>query len=266
MHSREEHLDVLLTGPRSRVPVPVWIRPYSPKTVAGDDVERLHSLPDLTVVEAEGPGAVLRREGFLSSLAKQHSRTPHPSMILFVFKAGKLDPDAKTLSDVLAFFQRFTDVEFARGAKQAEFAVQQVQAKLRLSRSRAARLRTRPNPLGHLEREISATSDLRATSGRLSAQRVAKVFGLSVAELAKLLGRSRQAVSKTDDAESIQPGLAPFARCARLLAVLPSEDFRAWLHLPNEQLEGQTPSAIIREGGVETVAELAEDMLSGSPA
>ncbi len=187
-------------------------------------------------------------------------------MILFVFKAGKLKLDAQVLSDVLAFFQRFTDVEFARGAEQAAFAVQQAQAKLLLSRSRAARTGKRRHSLGRLEREISATSDLRSASGRLSARLVAGEFGLSVAELAKLLGRSRQAVSKTDDAESIQAGLAPFARSARLRAVLQSEDFRAWLHLPNEQLEGRSPSAMIREGGVETVAELAEDMLSGSPA
>ncbi len=266
MHATERHPDILLTSPRSRVPVPLWIRPYSPKTVAGDDVGRLRSLPQLTVVEAEGPGAVLRREGFLSTLAKQHSRTPGPSMILFVFKTGKLALDVKVLSDVLAFFQRYTDVEFARGADQAAFAMQQVLAKLLLSRSRAARTETRPDPLANAAREISATSDLRATSGRLSARKVAKAFGLSVAELAKLLGRSRQAVSKTDDAESIQPGLAPFARSARLRTVLSSEDFRAWLHLPNEQLEGRSPSAMIREGGVETVAELAEDMLSGSPA
>ena len=266
MHPSEEHLDILLTGPRSRVPIPVWMRPYSPKTVPGDDVRTLRRLPDLTVVEAEGPSAVLRREGFLSSLAKQHSRTPGPSMILFVFRAGKLDLEAKVLSDVLAFFQRFTDIEFARGADQAAFAVQQVLAKLHLSRSRVARRIPKQDPLGKLEQELSSTSDLRATSGRLSAKKVAGAFGLSVAELAKLLGRSRQAVSKTDDAESIQPSLAPFARSARLRTVLPSEDFRAWLHLPNEQLEGRSPSAVIREGGVKTVAELAEDMLSGSPA
>ena len=125
---------------------------------------------------------------------------------------------------------------------------------------------TYQNPLGKLARVISATSDLRAGSGRLSAKRIAAAFGLSVAELAKQLGRSRQAVSKTDDAESIQEGLAPFARVARLRAVLAGEDFRAWLHLPNEQLDGRSPSAVIREGGVEAVAELAEDMLSGSPA
>ncbi len=264
MIATAEHLDVLLTSPSARVPIPLWIRPYSPKTVAGDDVRTLRRLPELTVVKAEGPGAVLRRAGFLSSLATQHSRTPGPSMILFVFKAGRPRLDAQKLSDVLVFFQRFTDVEFARGAEQAAFALQQASAKLFLSRTRAARGSTGADPLGKLAGVISATSNLRAESGRLSARNVAASFGLSVAELAKQLGRSRQAVSKTDDAESIQEGLARFARVARLRAVLSTKDFRAWLHLPNEELDGRSPYAVIRDGGVETIAELAEDMLSGS--
>ncbi|HEX9731754.1 MAG TPA: hypothetical protein VGG06_07165 [Thermoanaerobaculia bacterium] len=41
---------------------------------------------------------------------------------------------------------------------------------------------------------------------------------------------------------------------------------RAWLRTPNELLDGRSPWAVIRDGNVESVAELAEDMLSGSPA
>jgi uncharacterized protein (DUF2384 family) len=48
--------------------------------------------------------------------------------------------------------------------------------------------------------------------------------------------------------------------------VLSDEDLRAWLRTPNELLDGRSPWAVIRDGNVESVAELAEDMLSGSPA
>ncbi len=257
--------DLLLTGPGARIPIPAWMRPYSPRTVAGDDVGSLRQLPELTVVETEEPGTVLRYAGFLSSLATRHSRTPGPSKILFVFKAKRAKVDAKKLSDVLVYFRRVTDVEFARGAEQAVFALQEALAKLLVLKSRAARTES-PDPLGDLASVIAATSGLRAESGRLSAQKVAASFGLSVAELAKLLGKSRQAVSKTADAESIQEGLAPFARIARLRTVLSGEDFRAWLHLPNELLDGHSPSAVIRDGRVGVVADLAEDMLSGNPA
>ncbi len=60
-------------------------------------------------------------------------------------------------------------------------------------------------------------------------------------------------------------GLAPFARIVRLRTVLSGEDLQAWLHLPNELLDGRSPWAVIRSGKVDAVAELAEDMLSGSP-
>lgn len=262
MEAVTEHLDVILTGPGTRIPIPTWMRPYSPRAVAGDDVGSLSRLPELTVVEVEEPSAVLRRTAFLSSLAAQHEKTPGPSKILFVFKAKKFVVDAKKLSAVLIFFSRYKDVEFVRGADQAAFAFQGAVAKLLV----ANRMGHSTHTLSGLTNVIVATSPLRAKSGRLSAQKVAALFGLSVAEVAKLLGKSRQAVSKTEDAESIQEGLAPFDRAARLRTVLSDEGFRAWLHLPNELLDGRSPWALIRSGNVEAIAELAEDMLSGNPA
>ncbi|MCP4592990.1 MAG: hypothetical protein GY842_19830 [bacterium] len=226
----------------------------------------LRCLPELTVVEADEPSTVLERAGFLNSLAAQHSKTPGPSKILFVFKAKKSTIDAKNLSEVLVFFSRFADVDFARGADQAAFALQEALAKLLVLRTRSARAGLTPDPLGNLASVIAETAGLRAKSGRLSAQKVAAAFGSSVAGLAKLLGRSRQAVSKSPDAESIQVDLAPFTRIARLRTVLSDDDFRAWLNLPNEYLDARSPWAVIRSGNVEAVAELAEDMLSGSPA
>jgi hypothetical protein len=218
------------------------------------------------VVEADGPRAILRRSDFLDSLERQHSRTPGAAKILFVFKDRRSDVDARRMSDVLSHFSRLTDIEFARGSHQAAFALQEVIAKIWVSRSRAADAGAADDPLGRLKGVIAATASLRAESGRLSARRVADTFGLPVAELARLLGKSRQALAKTDDADSSQAGLAPFARIARLRAVLSDEDFRAWLHLPNAELDGGTPLDVIREGKAAIVADLAEDMLSGSPA
>ena len=81
-----------------------------------------------------------------------------------------------------------------------------------------------------------------------------------------LFGGGADRLPNSEYAESIQEDLASFARIARLRAVLSAEGLRAWLHLPNDLLDGHSPRAVIRGGGVETVAELAEDMLSGSPA
>jgi len=123
----------------------------------------------------------------------------------------------------------------------------------------------RDDPLGRLKSIIAATADLRAASGRLSARRVAEAFGLTLAQLAAAIGKARQTVWKTDDAEAIQPRLFPFERTARLRTVLSESDFRSWLNMPNEQLDDRTPIELIRNGKADTVADLAEDMLTGNP-
>jgi len=60
--------------------------------------------------------------------------------------------------------------------------------------------------------------------------------------------------------------LQPFERVARVRAVLSQNDFRKWLHLANDQLDGRTPLEAIRHGKVAVVADLVEDMLTGSPS
>jgi hypothetical protein len=124
----------------------------------------------------------------------------------------------------------------------------------------------RDDPLGRLKSVIAATADLRAPSGRLSARRVAEAFGLTLAQLAAAIGKARQTVWKTDDAEALQPRLFPFERIARLRTVLPESDFRSWLNMPDGQLDDRTPIELLRNGEADTVADLAEDMLTGIPS
>jgi DNA-directed RNA polymerase specialized sigma24 family protein len=118
--------------------------------------------------------------------------------------------------------------------------------------------------LGQLKSVVSATEDLRTASGRLSSRKVAEAFGLSVAELSRLIQRSRQAVSKTPDAESLQPALARFERIARLKAVLSESEFLRWLRMPNEQLDNRSPLDGLREGRADEIADFVEDMLTGN--
>jgi hypothetical protein len=121
------------------------------------------------------------------------------------------------------------------------------------------------DPLKRLKSTIAATADLRAASGRLSARKVADAFGMTLAQLAAAIGKARQTVWKTDDAEALQSRLFAFERTARLRTVLSESDFRSWLNMPNEQFDDRTPIELIRNGKADTVADLAEDMLTGNP-
>lgn len=261
-----EYPQVLLTGPGKRARIPPWVQGKFAVTIATvNQLRRLSRLPELTIVRATEPATVLSEQGFLLLLAARHRQTPTPAKILFVFDADGPHADPRVLLELLLFFDRAGDVELARSGEDAAFALDEALAKIWAALDRETKPSKPTDPLGQLKTVIAATADLRSVSGRLSAQRVATAFGLSLAELAALIGRSRQTLWKTDDAESVQEKLFPFERIVRLRAVLAESDFRSWLNMPNDQLDEETPLALIRGGEVGIVADLAEDMLTGSP-
>ena len=134
------------------------------------------------------------------------------------------------------------------------------------SSAAASPARVTPTGLGQLQALVEATGDLRAASGNLCANAVAESFGVSVNQLAGWLGRTRQAVSKTPDADSLQDGLATFEQVARLRTVLAPDTFRKWLRMPNGQLGGAKPLNLLATGRQRPiVAGLVEDMLTGMP-
>lgn len=136
--------------------------------------------------------------------------------------------------------------------------------KLKLIEAKLA-LEPRSSPLDRVKVVIDATADLHGPSGRLSATAVADVFGVSQSKLAEWLGRTRQAVSKTPEAESLQKALAFYERTARLRCMVPGEDFKKWLRVPNQQLDQSKPLDLLAKGEGQVVADLVDDMLTGSP-
>jgi Antitoxin Xre/MbcA/ParS C-terminal toxin-binding domain len=263
--TRRDYPQVLLTGPGAKTQVPAWIRGrFSPKVATAHQIRRLLRLPQLTVVRASEPESVLKAEGFLSLLADRLHHTPVPAKILFVFDTRRRRTNPRTLLQVLSHFDRTEAVEFARGAEQACLALDSAVAKIWADLPEQA-----PAPatdlLGRLKSVIAATADLRSESGRLSARKVAEAMGLPLSQLAAAIGKPRQSVWKTDDAEAIQERLLPFERVARLRAVLSKRDFLSWLNMANDQLDGRTPIDLLRVGRADLVADLAEDMLTGSP-
>ena len=109
-------------------------------------------------------------------------------------------------------------------------------------------MRAASKELGQLQALITATADLRTAGANLSADAVAEAFGVSLNQLAGWLGRTRQALSKTPDADSLQDGLVTFK----------------WLRMPNGQLDGTKPLDLLATGRDRSmVAGLVEDTLTG---
>ena len=132
------------------------------------------------------------------------------------------------------------------------------------SASVSARKVARPSPLDQMKTVVGSTADLREANGNLSAARIARVFGVSMSQLAGWLGRSKQAVSKTPDADSLQPALGYFERVARMRLVTGNDaGFRKWLRTPNELLENASPLELLAKGEWQVMADYVDDALTG---
>jgi hypothetical protein len=124
----------------------------------------------------------------------------------------------------------------------------------------------RPSPLDQVQGALAATADLRVANGNLSADRVAKLFGVPLSQLAGWLGRSKQAVSKTPDADSLQDALGYFERVARLRLLLKDDgEFRKWLRTPHPDVVGKNPMELLARNEGQALADFVDDILSGTP-
>lgn len=109
-------------------------------------------------------------------------------------------------------------------------------------------------------------ADIRAESGNLSAKMIAELFGVKLTEVGEWIDRKKAALSKTPDAESIQPLLEPLAQIAFYRKVLGDDaTFRKWLRTDHELLQQKSPLHWIKEGKAREVAEFVEDALTGQP-
>lgn len=269
--SQLELPETILTGPAAGLSVPNWMAPLAPRVTKPKDFEKVDQLPGLTIVWFAALQPLLRQRTFLTWLSRGVARSRRSSRVVFVFESEekRTEPGMEVAArflPLLNYFEQPADLEIAFGSDEAKTTVWEAVAKYTVLRNQLVHTGESDDPLSQVKEILAATKDLRAKSGRLAADKVAAAFDLSVAELSGLVGRTRQAISKTPDADSLQPLLRPFERAARLRAELDAEQFRSWLYLTNWQLQGRTPLDLIREGKVGVVADLAEDLLTGQPA
>ncbi len=124
----------------------------------------------------------------------------------------------------------------------------------------------RPSPIDHVREIVEASNDLREENGNLSAKKIADLFGLSLGDVARWLGGTRQALSKTPDADSLQDALGYFERIARLRTILTdAAAFRKWLRIPNPALDGKRPIDFLKKKLWQELADFVDDTLTGSP-
>lgn len=206
---------------------------------------------------------------WIHEVASLQNQTSTPPYVIFTFSAGGLRLHKSESGESQALMEklqkRLKEFKYPERVDVAsEEHAEELVMKLRLIGAKLD-LEPRSSPLDQVKKVMKATVKLRGPSGRLSATAVAEAFGVSQSKLAEWLGRTRQAVSKTPEAESLQHALSFYERAARLLSRVSAEDFKKWLRMANAHLDQRKPLDLLAKGEGQVVADLVDDMLTGSP-
>jgi len=222
----------------------------------------------ITIVDTANPEAFTQDQDFARALAERFEEGPRSNFLVLTFEqAERIEPAVKV--KLLTPFAHPERVEISEDIRTVPRLVESLAAKIQVLHEREATGRPpapRLSPLDRVKGIVSASSDLRVENGNLSAVTIARVFGFSLNALAQLLGRTRQALNKTPDADSLQNELSYFERIARLRTALSDDaEFRKWLRMPRLELNDETPLRWIEHKRWEALADLVDDMLTGAP-
>lgn len=242
--------------------IPRWARGFNTQRNTVAEISKAEDLPEIIVLKAPSAnihGAQQRQiHNFVERL--EHSTQPFKLVLSF---ATKKSANLENMVEVLRLFSSDLrpNIEISSNIETLEESLNEAFAKFLLVETESGR-----DPLANARNVVAAVRPLLAASGRLSAKAIAEKFGMSVAQLARQIGQSRQALSKTPDAPGIQMFLRPYERIFRLRTVFSNRNFHAWLERPNRELDDASPMELLNESHADIIADLVEDMLLGTPA
>jgi hypothetical protein len=260
--ARSSAPEIVITGVE-RVNKFSWADIFHAHLSSWSEFESRNTLPSVTVFCAARYDDATDK--YLGLLAKKCLHASSPSIVLCYLDEPKLSWE--NMAQQMGRFPGNAHIDFLFASDNAENTIYKVCARALAFRHHGVHAVAHHSkaPLTEERSRVEETLNLRSDKGRLSVAKIAETFGLSKAKLASLLGSSRQQASQTDDAASLQPKLEPFEQIARLRRELDQKQFLAWLNSPHKLLEQKSPLSLIQEERVEVVADLVEDMLTGSP-
>ena len=237
-----------------------------------DELQDRDSLPDLTVVDVPWPLSDRALKLFAHTLAEKQDSSRAASFLILNFHWPK-GPEKPAVVRFLRHFRRPECIQVYLSPKREvlKAAVDAIGPTIDLLRSSVTKEASereqlpQPSMLDKMQKVLDVTKDLRSDSGKLSAKLIADLYKVPQTDLANWLGKKKQGISKTPDADSLQKSLEYFERIARLRIALSDEDFRKWLRMRNELLDGATPLELIAQGKLQLVVDFVADMITGSP-
>jgi hypothetical protein len=242
--------------------VPRWAHGFNTQRNTVSEISKADHLPGIIVLKAPTARVHGSRRLRVDSLVERIEQSSHPVKIVLSFPSRKRT-GFQGMLDVLNLFPPAlsSNIEISPRLETLEDSLNEAFVKYFLFKED-----DETDPLASAKNVVNAVRPLLAESGRLSAKAIATEFGMPVAQLAKQIRQSRQAISKTPDAPKIQTLLRPYERIFRLRSIFTKDDFLAWLERPNRELDDSSPMEIIKTGRAEIIADLVEDMLLGAPS
>ena len=237
-----------------------------------DAVRKWSVLPDFTWLDFGHRTEAPESNSIIGVLADLQRRTADPRLIFISGAAPAGKKYGRLLASIYSTFPKPDSVQIDMvGEPDVEAAVAKLMAVRRSLAVKAipqpAKAVTAAPTTAHPGIRV-LNPDLSTARGNLSVKLVADLFGLSVSELGRLIGKEKRAtVIKTPDADALQAPLRPFSEIALLrLAVPGDEHFRKWLRAPNEHMPGLPPIEWIRQGRARDVAGFVHNALTGQPS
>lgn len=259
MSTTTNDIPITFAGVESRGTVPNWAREFDVTRSTVAELCAAATLSGIAVVQSAGPRVIIEQTDKFTKLFELISQTADlHSRLIFGFKNTEAEEFLK-LAPLLAKFPGLSSrVDMVRQASDLHDTLFEAMTKVLAAMSEQ-------DPFAKVPSIMKTDRSLRASSGRLDAGKIASTFGITIAELARQIGVTRQRINKTSDAEALQPLLRPYERIARLRSVLSEADFKAWLHTPNDLLEDrEAPIDYLKDGAREPLAAVAENMLTGA--
>jgi hypothetical protein len=260
--------EIMLATRRGNPSKPRLPKSWNVRSVTLQKLVKGREFAPITIVDTLNPEVFAENPDFTRALAKRFEEGSRSHFLVLTFEQeDRIAPDVKVR--LLMPFANPERVEISEDFRTMSRLVENLAAKIEALDQREANGTSpapRSSPLDKIKGVISASSDLRVENGNLSAAAIARVFGLSLNALAQLLGRTRQALSKTPDADFLQRELSFFERVARLrIGLYDDAEFRKWLRMPREELSGETPLRWMERKRWQAMADLVNDMLTGAP-
>jgi len=266
--SRIAYIQSESSTPRFELP-----KEYEVRTVSLKELSEKRTLPEIVALYPMKRVPSAEKLELLNVLISTKPEvSPHFEYLVIPWM-GARSPDGQKLRKLLAHFEYPERVEVVNKPEisNVEFALKQAFAKALTSftryRDRTAKVENpRRSLLDSVRAVMESSADLREESGRLSAKRVADVFGLKQKELAEWAGISAARLNRTPDAEYLQPMLGFFERIARLRIVLKDDaTFRKWLRTSLSDLGSRSPLELLKEKQWQVLADYVDDILTGAP-